>query len=90
MSLNGISHRVLKRDRQDEKLAIAEAKRQGKTVADDGTISGSVDPTKPYYRTRNNLDVTLLPTRYNASSNTGPLVDNPNTGGLQDGRPWTT
>ena len=45
MSANGISHETLKRDRQDQKLAIAEAKRQGKTVADDGTISGSVDPT---------------------------------------------
>lgn len=90
MSLNGIAHETLKRTRQDNKLAIAEAKRQGKTVADDGTISGSVDATKPYYRTNNVLDATRLPTRYNASSNTGALVDNPNTGGLQNGRPWTT
>lgn len=87
MSANGISHETLKRDRQDQKLAIAEAKRQGKTVADDGTISGSVDPTKPYYRSLNTLDATLLPTRYNATSNTGALVQNGTT--LIDGRPWT-
>ena len=89
MSLNGISHQLLKRDRQDDKLLIAEAKRQGKTVADDGTISGSVDPTATSYRTLNTLDVTRLPTRYNASSNTGALDDNANVGGLQEGRPWT-
>jgi len=87
MSLNGISHETLKRDRQDQKLAIAEAKRQGKTVADDGTISGSVDPTKPYYRSLNTLDATLLPARYNATSNTGALVTT--TPPLTDGRPWT-
>jgi hypothetical protein len=90
MSANGISTRALKRTRQDDKLEIAEAKRQGKTVATDGTITGSEDSSKPYYRTNNVLDATLLPTRYNASSNTGDLVDNANTGGLQPGRPWTT
>ena len=88
MSLNGISHLTLKRDRQDQKLTIAEAKRQGKTVAGDGTISGSVDPTKPYARTLDTFDGSYLPTRYNATSNTGALVDNPNTGGLIQGRPW--
>lgn len=90
MSLNGISHRLLKRDRQDDKLAIAEAKRQGKTVADDGTISGSVDPTKNYYRTLNELDYSQLPTRYNPTSNTGDLVENPNPNGLLLGRPFST
>lgn len=89
MSANGISHQLLKRDRQDDKLSIAEAKRQGKTVANNGTISGSSDPSKPYYRTLNTLDVTLLPTRYHATNNTDALVNNPNIGGLQDGRPWT-
>ena len=38
MSANGISHLALKRDRQDSKLEIAMAKRQGKAVATDGTI----------------------------------------------------
>lgn len=87
MSANGISHLALKRDRQDSKLEIAEAKRQGKTVADDGTISGGVDLTKPYYRSLNTLDATLLSTRYNATSNIGALVQNGTT--LIDGRPWT-
>jgi hypothetical protein len=38
---------------------------------------------------RDTLDVTQLPTRYPAGNNTDPLVDNPNAGGLVDGRPWT-
>jgi hypothetical protein len=63
-----------KEARQLAKLAIAEAKRQGKTVALDGTVTGSVDDTKPYYRAANTLDTTLLPTLY--SGNT--VVDNPN------------
>jgi len=87
MSANGISHETLKRTRQDRKLEIAEASRQGKTVADDGTISGSVDSSATSYRTANTLDATLLPTRYNATSNTGALVDN--AGSLTAGRPWT-
>jgi len=87
MSANGISHETLKRDRQDRKLEIAEASRQGKTVADDGTISGSVDPTATSYRTANTLDASLLPSRYNASSNTGTPVTT--TPPLVDGRPWT-
>ena len=35
------------------------------------------------------LDNTQLPTLYNATSNAGALVDNPNVGGLVAGRPWT-
>ena len=35
------------------------------------------DPA-PYY------DITLLPTQYSGND----VVDNPNTGGLQPGRPW--
>jgi len=87
MAANGISTQALKKTRQDKKLEIAEAKRQGKTVAIDGTISGTADSTKPYHRTLNTLDASLLPTRYNATSNTGALVNNPGT--LQQGRPWT-
>ena len=60
MSANGISHLALKRDRQDSKLEIAMAKRQGKVVATDGTISGSVDSSKPYYRENNTMDITQL------------------------------
>lgn len=84
MSLNGISQLATKEARQTAKLAIAEAKRQGKTVADDGTITGSIDPTKPWYRTNNKLDTTELPTLYSGND----VVDNANVGGLQLTRPW--
>jgi hypothetical protein len=93
MALNGISTKQYKRDRQLAKLEIAEAKRQGKTVtAADGayTITGTEDTTKNYYRENNNLDISLLPTLYNENNNdTNDVDDNPNTGGLQPGRPWT-
>ena len=86
MSANGISTLSTKQLRQEAKLAKATAKRQGKVVADDGTITGSVDDTKPYYRIANTLDITLLPTKYNGND----ITDNPNTGGLVEGRPWST
>ena len=57
MSLNGISELATKEARQLAKLEIAEAKRNGKVVADNGTVSGSVDSTKPYYRSTNVLDI---------------------------------
>ncbi len=84
MAANGISELATKEDRQTAKLDIAEAKRQGKTVAIDGTITGSVDNTKPYYRSGNVYDITALPTQYNSNS----ITNNPNTGGLRLGRPW--
>jgi len=84
MSANGISTLATKEARQVAKLELAQAKRQGKTVAADGTITGSVDTTKNYYRTNNTYDITELPTQY--SGNT--VVDNPNTGGLLPARPW--
>jgi hypothetical protein len=76
MAANGISELATKALRQVAKLDIAQAKRQGKVVADDGTISGSVDNTKPYYRTKNEYDITQLPTQYDDNS----IVDNPNVG----------
>jgi hypothetical protein len=85
MALNGISDLATKQLKQEAKLTIAEAKRQGKVVADDGTVTGVVDPTKPYYRTLNVLDIDLLPTKYDDND----LIDNPNVGGLVQGRPWT-
>ena len=91
MAANGISNLSTKQLKQEGKLAIATAKRQGKTVAVDGTVTGSVDDTKPYYRAANTLNTTLLPTLY--SGNT--VVDNVNTvdsvnGVLVAGRPWST
>jgi hypothetical protein len=84
MALNGISELATKQLRQEAKLEIAEAKRQGKSVALDGTITGSLDSTKPYYRTYNVLDTTELPSLYSGNA----VVDNANTGGLQVTRPW--
>ena len=86
MAANGISTLSTKQLKQSAKLTIATAKRQGKTVAVDGTISGSVDATKPYYRAANTSDITRLPTRYVGSV----LTDNANPAGLLPGRPWTT
>lgn len=84
MSANGIAWLATKQAKQEAKLAIAEAKRQGKVVADDGTISGSVDSTKPYYRENNVLEIDDLPTKYVGDN----IFDNLNTGGLIQGRPW--
>ena len=87
MSKNGIAWLSTKEDKQKAKLAIAEAKRQGKTITEGGgtySISGSIDPTKPGYRTNNLLDLTELPTVYSGNN----VSDNPNTGGLLPARPW--
>lgn len=86
MSANGIAHLTTRQQRQDAKLAIAEAKRQGKTVAVDGTISGSVDDTKPYYRALNTLDKDLLPNPYNGND----IAPDDGASTLTQGRPWTT
>lgn len=85
MSANGISHLSTKAAKQVGKLNIAQAKRQGKTVAANGTITGSVDPTKSYYRYWNTYDITALPTQYSGNN----IVDNPNSTGLLPHRPWT-
>jgi len=85
MAANGISTLGTKALKQAGKLAIAQAKRQGKTVAKNGTISGAVDSTKNYYRARNTYDITQLPTQYTGNA----VSNNANTGGLNRGRPWT-
>ena len=84
MAANGISELATKELRQIAKLDIAQAKRQGRIVATDGTITGNLDTTKPYYRVLNTYDLTLLPTVYNDNA----VVDNANVGGLVAGRPW--
>lgn len=84
MSSNGIAWLSTKEARQKAKLDIAKAKRQGKIVADNGTISGNIDSTKPYFRSRNNYDITQLPTQYTGNN----ITDNPNSTGLILGRPW--
>ena len=61
-----------KQERQLRKLYIAQAKKQA-----------FGDVTKPYYRVNNTFDITLLPDTYATAAD-----DNPNTGGLVQGRPW--
>lgn len=84
MAANGISTLATKELKQKAKLTLAQEKRQGKVVARDGTVTGSIDPTKNYYRVNNTFDITLLPTQYTDNG----ITDNPNVGGLQPVRPW--
>jgi len=84
MGKNNISGLSNKQLRQVAKLDIAQAKRQGKVVAYEGTISGNLDDAKPYYRDYNVYDINDLPTKYS----TNAVIDNPNEGGLKAIRPW--
>jgi hypothetical protein len=86
MSANGISTLSTKQLRQEAKLAIAQAKKQGKSVARNGTISGAVDTTKNAYRYNNTFNANDLPTKYTGNA----VTDNANTGGLKAARPWTS
>jgi hypothetical protein len=92
MAANGISTLGTKQLKQEAKLDIAEAKREGRTVAVDGTISGGVDATKPYYRSLRILDVDLLPTKYDGDgivdNRKGPatgIVPNPDVSSIPNG-----
>ena len=80
MAANGISTLPLKRDRQDQKLLLANADRAARNLVEPGRYA---DVT---------ADATQLPTRYNTTGNevngADPLIDNPNPGGLKQGRPW--
>lgn len=73
MAANGISTLSTKQAKQEAKLALAATKRAA------GGNTAAIA-----YRTLHTLDINLLPTKY--SGNT--LIDNPNVGGLQLGRPW--
>ena len=77
MAQNGISTLQYKRDRQDQKLALA-----GTDRSDANTVTpGRYAVVSP--------DATELPTRYASSDNThSNIIDNPNTGGLKNGRPF--
>jgi len=86
MAANGISTLTTKAAKQAAKLNIAQAKRQGKTVAVNGTITGSVDSTKLYYRYWNTYDINDLPTKYAGNA----ITDNANASGLAAHRPWKT
>jgi len=88
MSANGISTlgtgtpEQIQEARQIAKLDIAQAKRQGKVVAVDGTITGVIDDTKTYYRYWNVYDRLTLQGPYN-------VAENLTTNSLPH-RPWTT
>ena len=77
MAANGISTLATKRERQDAKLALANADRIARNGVEPGRYA---DVT---------ADATQLPTRYAVGDNdTNNVDDNPNVGGLQQGRPW--
>ena len=77
MAANGISTLANKKLRQEAKLALAGQDRADRNVVQPGRYA---DVT---------ADATQLPTRYAVGdNNTNNVVDNPNIGGLQQGRPW--
>jgi len=86
MSANGISTLVSKQLKQERKLAIAEAKRQGKNVAVDGTITGAGNSAQPFYRTLNTANINILPTKYSGNTITDNVLDG---NVLISGRPYT-
>lgn len=77
MAANGISTLATKRERQDAKLALANADRAARNVVEPGRYADTT------------ADATQLPTRYAVGdNNTNNVVDNPNSDGLLLGRPW--
>jgi len=86
MSANGIANLVSKQLKQERKLAIAEAKRKGKDVAVDGTITGAGNSAQPFYRTLNTANINILPTKYSGNTITDNVLDG---NILISGRPYT-
>ena len=86
MSANGIANLVSKQLKQERKLTIAEAKRQGKNVAVDGTITGTGNSAQPFYRTLNTANINILPTKYSGNTITDNVLDG---NVLISGRPYT-
>lgn len=75
MSANGIAHLASREARQKAKLDLAATKRATDAANRDNPTNADQ---------RSTYDITELPTQF--SGNT--IVDNPNVGGLQVGRPW--
>jgi len=73
-----------KEARQKAKLDLAQLKRQGYTLAADGSVISGPDTTKAFYRARNEYNVNSLPTQYVGIT----AVKNTEPGELQSGRPW--
>jgi hypothetical protein len=73
MADNGISTLANKKLRQEAKLALAGQDRADRNAIEPGRYADTT------------ADITQLPTKY-ATDNT--VEDNPNIGGLVQGRPW--
>ncbi len=73
MADNGISTLSNKKLRQEAKLALAGQDRADRNAIEPGRYADTT------------ADITQLPTKY-AADNT--VEDNPNVGGLVQGRPW--
>ena len=77
MAANGISTLQFKQLRQAAKLALAETDRSDRNAVEPGRYADTT------------ADITQLPTQYAVGDNdTNNVTDNPNAGGLLDGRPW--
>ena len=74
MAANGISTLATKQLRQEAKLTLAGQNRAASNVIQPGRYADTT------------ADLTQLPTRYVDDT----VVDNANTGGLKQGRPWAT
>lgn len=72
MGANGISNLPSKQARQEAKLALAGADRAEQNTYEPGRYDDTT------------ADIEQLPTKYSNND----IVDNPNAGGLQRGRPW--
>ena len=88
MSANGISTLSDKKAKQLAKLELAQLKRKGYTLAANGTVISGPATSAIFYRSRNEYDITELPTQYSGVDN--GLIDNINESGLILGRPWVT
>ena len=75
MAANGISTLGTKQAKQEAKLALANADRAARNVVEPGRYA---DVT---------ADINQLPTKYDTDNS---LIDNANTGGLKQGRPWAS
>ena len=73
MAANGISTLANKKLRQEAKLALAGNDRAARNAVEPGRYADTT------------ADITQLPTKYEADNS---VTDNPNVGGLQQGRPW--
>lgn len=73
MAANGISTLANKKLRQEAKLTLAGNDRAARNVVEPGRYADTT------------ADITQLPTKYEADNS---VTDNPNVGGLQQGRPW--